>query len=67
MLSVARQVWMRLAWGGDGLCTVLLAAYDGVQLGSKDVSGLEKSCVVSALSSLLAVSHSAKHTALQGR
>ena len=52
--------------GGDGLCTVLLAAYDGVQLGSKDVSGLEKSCVISALSSLLAVSHSAKHTALQG-
>ena len=36
--------------GGDGLCTVLLAAYDGVQLGSKDVSDLGKElCYVSSL------------------
>lgn len=51
---------------GDALCMVLLAAYDGVQLGSTSADGRERRCVISALSSLLAISHSAKHSALQG-
>ena len=51
---------------GGALCMVLLTAYDSVQLGTTDVEVLERRCVVSALSSLLAISHSAKHSALEG-
>lgn len=51
---------------GSDLCGVLLTLYDGAQSTASKVSDEERSLVCSVLSSVLAISHSAKHTALQG-
>lgn len=51
---------------GSDLCGVLLTLYDGAQSTASKVSDEERSLVCSVLSSVLAVSHSAKHAALQG-
>lgn len=51
---------------GSDLCGVLLTLYDGAQSTASKVPDEERSLVCSVLSSVLAVSHSAKHTALQG-
>ena len=51
---------------GSELCSVLLGAYDAAQPLGSAVMDEERNLVTAVLSSLLAVSQSAKNTALQG-
>ena len=51
---------------GSELCSVLVSIYDNAQSQSSQVPDEEKTLVPAVLSCLLALSHSAKHTALQG-
>ena len=48
------------------LCSILLSVYDNAQSQSLRVPDEEKALVPAVLSCLLALSHSAKHAALQG-
>ncbi|XP_077983359.1 rotatin-like [Glandiceps talaboti] len=50
---------------GQTLCEVLLKAYDGNLPTSNNISIAEKTCTVNTLSTLLAVSQTAKSTALE--
>ena len=51
---------------GSDLCGVLLVLYDDAQSQSSEVPLEERALLSAVLSSLLALSHSAKHAALQG-
>lgn len=51
---------------GSDLCSVLLGLYDKSQSQGSEVLDGERSLVSAVLSSVLCLSHSAKHTALQG-